>query len=69
MQPKSALIIGASGLVGSHLLQILLNDSSINKVRALVRHPLHISHPKLEEAIVDFNDMEMVMELLLMNHW
>ena len=59
MQPKSALIIGASGLVGSHLLQVLLNDSSINKVRALVRHPLHISHPKLEEAIVDFNDMKM----------
>lgn len=59
MQPKSALIIGASGLVGSHLLQLLLNDSSINKVRALVRHPLHISHPKLEEAIVDFNNMEL----------
>ena len=59
MQPKSALIIGASGLVGSHLLQLLLNDSSIDKVRALVRHPLHISHPKLEEAIVDFNNMEL----------
>ena len=59
MQPKSALIIGASGLVGSHLLQLLLNDSSIDKVRALVRHPLHISHPKLEEVIVDFNDMDM----------
>jgi len=59
MQPKSALIIGASGLVGSHLLQLLLNDSSINKVRALVRHPLHISHPKLEEVIVDFNNMEL----------
>jgi uncharacterized protein YbjT (DUF2867 family) len=59
MQPKSALIIGASGLVGSHLLQMLLHHSSINKVRALVRHPLHISHHKLEEMIVDFNDMEM----------
>lgn len=59
MQPKSALIIGASGLVGSHLLQLLLNDSSINKIRALVRHPLHISHPKLEEVIVDFNNMEL----------
>jgi uncharacterized protein YbjT (DUF2867 family) len=59
MQPKSALIIGASGLVGSHLLQLLLNDSSIDKVRALVRHPLNIVHPKLEEVIIDFNDMDL----------
>lgn len=58
MQTKSALILGASGLVGSHLLDLLLESPSIEKVRALVRHPLHISHPKLEEVIVDFNNME-----------
>jgi uncharacterized protein YbjT (DUF2867 family) len=59
MQSKSALILGASGLVGSNLLQLLLESPSIHQVRALVRRSLHISHPKLEEVIVDFNDMDM----------
>jgi len=58
MQNQTALILGASGLIGHHLLQILLESSHINKVRALVRHSLDISHPKLEQIIIDFNDLD-----------
>lgn len=57
MQYKTALIIGASGLTGGFLLNKLLNSSEFEKVRALVRAPIGITHPKLEEVIVDFHDM------------
>jgi uncharacterized protein YbjT (DUF2867 family) len=55
---KTALLLGASGLVGSHLLQKLLSDPSFTTVRVLVRKSLSISHPKLEEQVVDFNNTE-----------
>ncbi len=55
---KVATLIGASGLIGSHLLQLLLNDPYFDTVRILVRRSLHIEHPKLEKKIVDFNDSD-----------
>ncbi len=53
-----ATIIGATGLIGGHLLDMLLNDASFTTVRILIRRPLEISHPKLEKKLVDFSDME-----------
>jgi uncharacterized protein YbjT (DUF2867 family) len=54
---ETALILGASGLTGSQLLKLLLDSADFDHVRALVRKPLGISHPKLEEIIVDFRNM------------
>lgn len=53
-----ATIIGATGLIGGHLLELLLNDASFTTVRILIRRPLEISHPKLEKNLIDFSDME-----------
>jgi uncharacterized protein YbjT (DUF2867 family) len=55
---KSALLLGASGLVGGHCLQLLLEDEAYAKVVAWVRKPLALRHPKLEQAIVDFARLE-----------
>ena len=55
---QTALILGASGLTGSQLLKLLLDSADFDRVRALVRKPLGISHPKLEEIIVDFRNMD-----------
>lgn len=55
---KTALIIGATGLVGSELTKNLLNDNRYEKVKVFVRRSTGISNPKLEEHIVDFNNME-----------
>ena len=52
---KRALLIGATGLVGSHLLRQLLNDSRFQSVVVFVRRSTGITHPKMEEHIVDFN--------------
>jgi uncharacterized protein YbjT (DUF2867 family) len=53
---KTVALLGASGLIGGHLLQLLLNDKYYDRVRAIVRRPLNINHPKLEEFIIDFSD-------------
>jgi uncharacterized protein YbjT (DUF2867 family) len=56
MAAQTAVVIGASGLVGSHVVQQLLADDAFNKVRVLVRKPLAIQHPKLEQQIADFSN-------------
>ncbi|MBX9783819.1 MAG: NAD(P)H-binding protein [Chitinophagaceae bacterium] len=58
MNQQTAVVLGATGLVGSHVLEQLLNDDAFIKVRALVRRPLNMQHPKLETAIVDFNNYD-----------
>lgn len=58
MAGKTALIAGATGLVGNELLQFLLKEKEYEKVVALVRRPLAKNNPKLDEIIVDFDKLE-----------
>lgn len=53
-----ALIAGASGLVGSQLLAQLLAAPEYDRVVAVVRRPLPVEHPKLQQEIVDFTALE-----------
>jgi uncharacterized protein YbjT (DUF2867 family) len=53
----SAVLIGATGLVGSELLQYLINDERISQIRVFVRRPTGIEHKKLTEYIVNFDDL------------
>jgi uncharacterized protein YbjT (DUF2867 family) len=52
-----AIIVGASGLIGSNLLKILLAESSYTEITVLVRKPTGIFHPKLKEVVVDFDKL------------
>jgi uncharacterized protein YbjT (DUF2867 family) len=52
---SSALILGSSGLVGGHLLQLLLESPHYTGVRSLVRKSSGLQHPKLNEQVVDFD--------------
>lgn len=52
---RSALILGATGLVGSHCLELLLEDDRYSRVRAPTRRPLGKRHAKLEVCQVDFD--------------
>ena len=61
---KSALLIGASGLVGGHCLQFLLEEASYTRVVILVRRPLSITHNKLVQHVVDFSELETLGECL-----
>lgn len=53
---KTAIIVGSTGLIGKELCQQLLTDKRYDKVKLIVRKPQPISHPKIEEIIIDFNN-------------
>lgn len=55
--PRIALVAGASGLVGGHLIQTLLEAPEYSRVFALTRRPLGREHPKLANRIVAFQRM------------
>ena len=55
---KNVLIIGASGLIGSELVQLLLRDDKIKSVKVFVRKTLAITDQKLREILVDFEHLE-----------
>ena len=52
---KTAIVIGATGLVGAELVQQLLKDSRFDKVKVFVRRSMKIINNKLEERIVNFD--------------
>ena len=52
--PKTALIAGASGLIGQQLLPLLLASDRYARVLVLVRTPLPLVHEKLEQLVVNF---------------
>lgn len=58
MSAKSALIAGATGLTGSELVKVLLDDPAYDKVKVLVRRPLDMDHPKLEQIHADFYQLK-----------
>jgi uncharacterized protein YbjT (DUF2867 family) len=55
---RKALLLGATGLIGSHLLDMLLQDDTYTTVRILVRNKTDRQHPKLEQVKVDFNYLQ-----------
>lgn len=55
---KTALLLGASGLVGSRCLQLLLENSAYEKIIVWLRNPLSVQHAKLQQEIIDFDRLE-----------
>lgn len=60
-----AIILGASGLVGNHLLTLLLSSESYKEIIALVRKPLEIESGKLTQVITEADTIINVKEQLL----
>jgi uncharacterized protein YbjT (DUF2867 family) len=56
---KKAIIAGASGLIGSTLLDVLLQQPEYDAVLILVRKELAISHEKLTQLVVNFDKLEL----------
>ena len=52
--PRTALLVGATGLVGSFLLERLLASPRYARVTVWARREIGKAHPKLQVAIVDF---------------
>ncbi len=54
MNPQRLLLVGATGLVGGHVLRQALADPAVEQVVALTRRPLP-PHAKLLNPLVDFD--------------
>jgi len=57
MERKTAVVIGATGLTGAQVVEALLADDYFDKVRILVRRPVHLQHAKLEVQLTDFTNL------------
>lgn len=51
---RTAIVAGASGLVGDHVLRRLLAGGLYDRVVAFVRGPLNLTHRKLEQRTIDY---------------
>jgi uncharacterized protein YbjT (DUF2867 family) len=55
---KKAILIGATGLIGTQILKQLLDDDNYSQVTVLARRTTGVSHSKLKEVLIDFDDLE-----------
>lgn len=57
---RTALVAGASGLVGGHLLHLLLADAAYARVITLARRQLDTRHAKLDQRVLDLGALDAV---------
>lgn len=57
-RPRTALILGATGLVGGKLLDRLLASDRYERVTTIGRRSTGRQHPALVQHVVDFEDLE-----------
>jgi uncharacterized protein YbjT (DUF2867 family) len=55
---RTALVLGATGLVGRNCLERLLNDPAYGSILVFARRPAPLAHPRLRWLVVDFRDLE-----------
>lgn len=61
---QTAIVIGATGMVGTQLILQLIATTDISKIVSLVRRASDVEHPKLEEHVIDFDKPESWAELV-----
>lgn len=54
---RSALVVGATGLVGTALVKLLCESEEYVAVNVLSRRPLDFSHPKLDVRLCEFDQI------------
>ena len=54
---KTALVFGSSGLVGSHLVRLMIKNSNYEKIKLFVRSTSEIKTSKIEIINTDFNNL------------
>lgn len=54
---RAALVIGGTGLVGTALVSQLLEDPDYDRVVTFGRRRLEVEHDKLQQHLVDFDDL------------
>lgn len=55
---KTAIVIGATGLVGEELVNQLIESKEYDAIKLFVRKPASFAHPKVQEQIINFDQPE-----------
>lgn len=57
---KTAIVIGATGLVGKQLVKQLISDDAFSKIKLFTRRSAGFSNKRIEEHIIDFDNLESI---------
>jgi uncharacterized protein YbjT (DUF2867 family) len=57
MTKKTAIIVGATGLIGKALLDYLVHDERYEKIVLILRRKLDLESPKIEQVVADFDNL------------
>lgn len=55
---RTASLLGATGLIGGHILNYLKEDAYFDEIKVIVRRPFEIDHPKVKVEIIDFENQQ-----------
>ena len=55
-------ILGGSGLIGMHLIKQACADDYFTKINVIVRRPLAFQDPKINELVINFDDLSSVIK-------
>ncbi|MBS3737642.1 NAD(P)H-binding protein [Mesohalobacter halotolerans] len=56
MKNKKVTLLGATGLIGHHVLNYLIKDESVTQITTILRRKVNFYHPKVKEVVIDFKD-------------
>ncbi|OLS35585.1 NAD(P)H-binding protein [Bacillus sp. MRMR6] len=65
---KTALVLGATGLVGSELVKLLIEQHNYEKILLLIRNKISLEHDSVEQYVVDFERLSQYKELFKASH-
>lgn len=51
-------MLGATGLVGSHIAELLTEEDACQSIRLIVRRPVESLHPMVEIRMINFEEYE-----------
>jgi len=54
---KTAIVFGSTGLIGGHLVNLLIEDNYYTKIKIFVRSQTSINNEKVEVINIDFNNL------------
>jgi uncharacterized protein YbjT (DUF2867 family) len=61
---QTVALLGATGLVGGHILQNLLKDPLYSSIRVIGRRSVNIANPKIDERIIAMDDVKLLEEAI-----